>query len=231
MLNSSNGLFFFKFRFKDGMDAMLENGPWFIRNNPVIMKNSSYARAMIEFRADGELKDTIVVAMCLSCKVFGHVLDECPKNIVSYVAKNLKNRRQSVRGVQVGPKVSFKPIKQVYRPVSNRNNASSSGKKKQAVVASKDVSNSNPFDVLNSVKNDDDLGTNGVLSKSAGNGPNSDVFPSDHRLFNVTYSSTSTTPIVERIDKIERKIIDGKLALVDDDGKPLPKVVSTAKYG
>nr|GEV68863.1 hypothetical protein [Tanacetum cinerariifolium] len=38
---------------------------------------------------------------------------------------------------------------------------------------------------------------------------------------------TSNTPIVERIDKIERQIIDGKLKLVDDDGKSLPKVVST----
>nr|GEV19675.1 hypothetical protein [Tanacetum cinerariifolium] len=38
-------------------------------------------------------------------------------------------------------------------------------------------------------------------------------------------SSTSTTPIAERIDKIERQIIDEKLTLVDNDGKTLPKVV------
>ncbi|GKG18341.1 reverse transcriptase domain-containing protein, partial [Tanacetum coccineum] len=38
MLNSSNGLIFFKFSSKDGMDAMLENGPLFIRNNPFILK-------------------------------------------------------------------------------------------------------------------------------------------------------------------------------------------------
>nr|GEX13794.1 retrovirus-related Pol polyprotein from transposon TNT 1-94 [Tanacetum cinerariifolium] len=31
----------------------------------------------------------------------------------------------------------------------------------------------------------------------------------------------------EMIDKLERQILDGKLILVDDDGKPLPKVVST----
>nr|GEX48197.1 hypothetical protein [Tanacetum cinerariifolium] len=30
-----------------------------------------------------------------------------------------------------------------------------------------------------------------------------------------------------RIDKLKRQIIEGKLTLVDDDGKPLPKVVST----
>ncbi|GKA06995.1 zinc knuckle CX2CX4HX4C containing protein [Tanacetum coccineum] len=89
---------------------------------------SSYARAMIELRADVELKDTIMVAMpkligegfymcticveyewkpptCSSCKVFGHVRDECPKNIVSDVVKNLKTPRQAARGVQVGPKL------------------------------------------------------------------------------------------------------------------------------
>nr|GEW68734.1 hypothetical protein [Tanacetum cinerariifolium] len=151
---------FFEFSSKDGMDAMLENGHWFIHNNLFILKRislnlnllkedvsnvpvwvmfhgipmtafsedglsgmSSYARAMIELRANVELKDTIMVAMpkligdglymctirveykwkplrCLSCKVFGHVLDECPKKIDSDVVKNLKNPRQAARGVQ-----------------------------------------------------------------------------------------------------------------------------------
>ncbi|GKA05016.1 hypothetical protein Tco_0684136 [Tanacetum coccineum] len=57
-------------------------------------------------------------------------------------------------------------------------------------------------------------------------GGNIGVSPSNHGLFHVTSSSTSTTPIVERIDKLERQIIDGKLILADDDWKPLPKVVS-----
>ncbi|GJS06369.1 putative reverse transcriptase domain-containing protein [Tanacetum coccineum] len=193
MLNSS----------KDGLDAMLENGSWFIPFNkdglsviatklgtPLTLDSytsnmcmqswdmSSYARAMIELRANVELKDTIIVSMpklfgegfymctirveyelkppsCSSCNVFGHVLNECLKSIISDVEKNLKNPRQAARDA----------------------------------IASKEVSNSNPFDVLNSVEKDNDL--------------------------------------VERIDKIERQIIDGKLTLVDDDENPLPKVVST----
>nr|GFA99588.1 hypothetical protein [Tanacetum cinerariifolium] len=63
----------------------------------------SYARVMIELRADVDLKDKIGMAMpkitreghytcnvrveyewkptrCLSCKVFGHIHEECPKN-------------------------------------------------------------------------------------------------------------------------------------------------------
>ncbi|GKC65919.1 hypothetical protein Tco_1098517 [Tanacetum coccineum] len=39
-------------------------------------------------------------------------------------------------------------------------------------------------------------------------------------------SSISTTLIVERIDKVKRQINDVKFTLVDDDGKPIPKVVS-----
>ncbi|GJR45181.1 RNA-directed DNA polymerase, eukaryota, reverse transcriptase zinc-binding domain protein [Tanacetum coccineum] len=31
-------LFFFQFSSKDGLNAMLENGPWFIRNNLLILK-------------------------------------------------------------------------------------------------------------------------------------------------------------------------------------------------
>ncbi|GJS91400.1 hypothetical protein Tco_0774036 [Tanacetum coccineum] len=41
-------------------------------------------------------------------------------------------------------------------------------------------------------------------------------------------SGTSTTPIVKRIDKLERQIIDGKLTLVDDDRNSLPKLFSMA---
>nr|GEY83621.1 hypothetical protein [Tanacetum cinerariifolium] len=42
--------------------------------------------------------------------------------------------------------------------------------------------------------------------------------------WNVETSSTSTTLIVDKIKKLEKLIIDGKVNLVDDDGKPLTKV-------
>ena len=35
---------------------------------------------------------------------------------------------------------------------------------------------------------------------------------------------TITTPIVEKIKKLEKLIIDGKVTLMDDDGKPMKKV-------
>nr|GEW25236.1 hypothetical protein [Tanacetum cinerariifolium] len=223
MFRSTNELFFSS---KDGIDAMLETGPWFIWNNSFILKRwdsdvnlikknvgnvpvwvklhgvpmiafiedglsaiatklgtplmldsyisdmcmhswdmSSYARAMIELRAYVKLRDTILVAMYKL--VFGHVLDECPKKIILDEVKNLKNPRQGIRGVHVGPNVGFKPVKQVYKPVSNKNGANTSGKKMQAEVPRKELSNSNPFDAFNFAKNNDDLGTNGGNSKSA----------------------------------------------------------------
>ncbi|GJX38654.1 putative reverse transcriptase domain-containing protein [Tanacetum coccineum] len=38
MFSSSIGLFSFQFSSMDELDAMLEDGPWFIRNNPLILK-------------------------------------------------------------------------------------------------------------------------------------------------------------------------------------------------
>ncbi|GJT76566.1 hypothetical protein Tco_1043291 [Tanacetum coccineum] len=107
---------------------------------------SSYARAIIELRANLELKENIV---------------ECPKNLGTSETKNLKKPSQTPRGVLVGPNVGFKPAKQVYQPVSKKPTANTSGNKKKNVVPNKEVSKSNSFDVLNLVENDAALGTNG----------------------------------------------------------------------
>nr|GEY52715.1 hypothetical protein [Tanacetum cinerariifolium] len=106
----------------------------------VVPVESSYARVMIELRADVELKDNIVVAMprikegyytynirveykwkppmCACCKVFGHIHEECPKNIGAGATKNLKKTSQTPKGILVGQKMGFKP-KQVLTSVNN----------------------------------------------------------------------------------------------------------------
>ncbi|GKA93918.1 ribonuclease H-like domain-containing protein, partial [Tanacetum coccineum] len=263
MFSSSTGLFSFQFSSMDGLDAMLENGPWFIRNNPLILRKwhpdenllkedvstipiwvklhgvlvttfsedglstistklgttlmldsyiadmwmqswdrSGYARAVIELRADVELKDNIVAAMpkitmegyytcnihveyewkpfrCACCKVFGHVPEECLKNIGTDATKNLKNTSQTPKGIPVGQKIGFKP-KQVYQPVSKTSTAKTCGKK------------------MNNSESDKE----GTINVSSG-----------------------YTPIGEKIDKIERQIFEGKLRFVDDDGNPLVPTV------
>ncbi|GJS26471.1 putative reverse transcriptase domain-containing protein [Tanacetum coccineum] len=213
------------FSYVDDLDPMLDNGPWFIRNNPLILKKwdpsedglsaiatklgtplmlhyytydicmeswgrSSYARSMIELWADVELKDTIMVDMpkivgkgfytctirveyewkhprCACCKVFSHIKDECSKNLDSDVAKKSKISSQAPKGVPVGPKVGFKPTKQLYTPVSKKNNVNTSGNKKNDVESTKEI---------------------------------------------------------------KRLIIDGKVTLVDDEGKPLENVDSSGDH-
>ncbi|GJR30484.1 retrotransposon protein, putative, ty1-copia subclass [Tanacetum coccineum] len=225
MLNSSTRLFSFQFSSMDG-------GPWFIRNHPLILKkwnpdvnllkedvgnvlvwvklHGFPVTAFIEddlsaiaTKADIELKDTIVVAMpkligegfytctvrieyewkpprCMCCKVFGHIQEECPKNLGLGVAKNLKKPSQAPKGVSVSSKV----------------------------------------------ENDVDLGTNGGTSNLVSKEPNS----SESSFWNVESSSTSTTLIVDKIEKFKKLIIDGKVTLVDDEGELVKKVDYPGNY-
>ncbi|GJV91819.1 cytokinin dehydrogenase 3-like protein [Tanacetum coccineum] len=206
---------------EDGLSAIAIGTPFMLDSytSDMCMQSwgrSRYARAIIELRADVELKDAIMVSMpklvgegfytctirvkyewkppmCACCKVFGHVQDKYPKNIGLNVVKNLKNPSQAPRGILVCPKVGFKLVKQVYKPVSKKNNSNTSGNKKKDDEPRKEVSNPNPFDVLNSFENDVDLGTNGGTSNLASKEANF----SGSLFWNVGSNSTSTTPIDE----------------------------------
>ncbi|GKB00084.1 hypothetical protein Tco_0828077 [Tanacetum coccineum] len=156
---------------------------------------SSYARAMIDLRADVELKDNIMAAM-----------PKITRNIGDGATKNLKQTSQTPKGILVGQKLGFKP-KQVYQSLLKKYIANTCGKKMNKSESTKEVSKSNPFEVLTSSDNDVDLGTNGGISNSV-----------DKGTINV---SSSNTPIGEKIDKIERQICEGKLRFVDDDKNPL----------
>ncbi|GJU51167.1 zinc knuckle CX2CX4HX4C containing protein [Tanacetum coccineum] len=106
-----------------------------------------------------------------------------------------------------------------YRPVPKKYNASSSGNKKKGVEPTIEVSNSNPFDVLNSVDNNMEFSTNEGTTNLVNNRATS----SGSSFMNIDNNGefASNTPIGEKIDKIERQICEGKLRLLDDDGNPL----------
>ncbi|GJZ22652.1 gag-aspartyl protease domain-containing protein [Tanacetum coccineum] len=152
------------------MDAMLENGPSFIRNIPLILKkwipNDNLLKddvcnvpvwvnfhdvPITAFSVDG----LSAIATKHGCKVFGHVMYE---------------------EFEVG----FKPIKQVNQPVSKKN----------------------------------DLAEQGV---------NSDVVSSAIGTSSKAFGSPITSPLAERINDLERQMLDVELVLMDDDGKPLKK--------
>ncbi|GKA72280.1 reverse transcriptase domain, reverse transcriptase zinc-binding domain protein, partial [Tanacetum coccineum] len=137
MFSSSTWLFSFQFSSMEGLNAMLENGPW-----------SSYARAMIELRADVELKDNIVAAMP---KINREGYYTCTGETM-----NMKKTSQIPKAFLVGQKIGFKP-KQGYQPVSKKTTANTSANKKKNVDPPKEVTN--PFEVLTSVENDEDTST------------------------------------------------------------------------
>ncbi|GJU56416.1 hypothetical protein Tco_1230130 [Tanacetum coccineum] len=114
--------------------------------------------------------------------------------------------------------MGFKPQKE-YRPVTQKPNASSSGNKKKGVEPTIEVSNSNPFDVLNSVDNNREFGTN----RRTNNLVNNEATSSRSSFININNDGdcASHTPIGAKIDKIERQIGEGKLKLLDNDGNPL----------
>nr|GEY55071.1 RNA-directed DNA polymerase, eukaryota [Tanacetum cinerariifolium] len=70
---------------------------------------------------------------------------------------------------------------------------------KKCVVPNIEVSNSNPFEVLNSVDNDMELGTNRGTTDLVNNGATS----SGSSFMSVDNSSTNTTPIKDKIRKFE----------------------------
>nr|GEV62963.1 hypothetical protein [Tanacetum cinerariifolium] len=176
---------------------------------------SSYARVVIELRADVELKDNIVVAMprikreghylcnvrveyewkpsrCASCKVFGHIHEKCPKNTCAGEKKTVKKPSQTSRGDE--PTI--------------------------------EVNNSNPFNVLNSIDNDVEFGTNGETTNLVNNGATS----SGSSFMNVDNSSSVTTIIIEKIEKFEDLITSGQAILVDKDDNPLKKIEFSSEY-
>nr|GEW43262.1 hypothetical protein [Tanacetum cinerariifolium] len=209
---------------EDGLDAIFENGTWFIRNNPLILKKwhsnenilkedvsnvpvwvKLYGVPITAFNKDGlsaiatKLSTPLMIdsytsdmcvqswAMpkitreghytcnvyveyewkplrCSSCKIFGHVHEECPKNTGAGEKKTIRKPSQTLRGVPVGSK---------NRGTTNlvNNEATSSGSS------------------FMNANNDGEFASN--------------------------------TPIGEKIDKIERQICEGKLRLLDNDGNLL----------
>nr|GEX84287.1 hypothetical protein [Tanacetum cinerariifolium] len=252
------------------LNSMLENGLWFIRNHPLILRKwnpdvdilkedvgnvpvwvklhgvpitafsedglsaiamklgtplmldsytsdmclqswgrSSYSRVMIELRADVELKDIIVVAMpkimwegYYTCTVRVEYEWKLPRCLGCKVLNLKKNIDMFLK---------------ILLPNSN---------KKKCVVPTNEVSNSNPFEVVNSVDNDVELGTN----RKTTNLVNNEANLSGSSLMNVENSSTCTTPIIDKIWKFEDLLISGQVILVDKTSNPLKKVKCLGDY-
>ncbi|GJV59920.1 retrovirus-related pol polyprotein from transposon TNT 1-94 [Tanacetum coccineum] len=178
----------------EGLDAMLENGPWFIRNNPLILKkwhpDENLLKEDVSTVPLGKLHGVLwKPPRCASSKVFGHIHEECPKNTGAREKKTTKKPCQTSRVII----------------------------RKKGVEPTIEVSNSNPFEVLNSVDNDVELGTNANLINNA-------TTSSGSFFMNVDNISMGTTPILEKIRKFEDILTSGQIILVDNVGNPLKNV-------
>ncbi|GJR79015.1 hypothetical protein Tco_0149800 [Tanacetum coccineum] len=195
MLNSSTGLFSFQFSSMDGLNAMLENGPWFIRNHPLTLKSgtriddglSAIAMKLGTLLMLDLITTYNVLANLGACTRMSRAIERASsrcevEHTIEWLMPKLTGEGRSVQRIQT----CFK------KPTAN-----TSGNKKKGVEPTKE-------------------GT----SNLARIGANSSV----SSFWNVETSSTSTTPVVDKIEKLEKLIIDQKVTLVDDDGKPLKKV-------
>nr|GEW74332.1 hypothetical protein [Tanacetum cinerariifolium] len=189
----------------DGLNAMLKNGPCFICNHPLILKKCNL---------DVNLLKEKVRSVPVWVKLHGVLVTTFSEDGLGVITVKIGSP------IMLESYTYYMCLQSWGRPVSKKPTASTSGNKKKGVEPTKEVSNSNPFNVINSVVNDVELRTNGGTSNLASNRVNS----SGSLFWNVETSSTSTTPIVDKIGKLEKLIIDEKVTLVDDDGKPLKKV-------
>nr|GEY11942.1 hypothetical protein [Tanacetum cinerariifolium] len=139
--------------------------------------------------------------------------------------KTLRMPSQTIRGVPVGLKIGFKPQKE-YRPIPKKIITSSSGNKKKGMEPTIEVSNSNPFEVLNSIDNDVELGTNGGTTNLV----NNEATSSGSSFMNLDNNSNGTTPIIDKIKKFKKLITSGQAILVDEAGNPLKKVEFLGDY-
>ncbi|GKD20758.1 hypothetical protein Tco_1222461, partial [Tanacetum coccineum] len=170
---------------------------------PVTAFSEDGLSAIVTKLADVELKDNIVVDMP---KITGEGYYTCNIHVDAGATQNLKKTSQTPKGIPVRQKMRFKP-KQLFQLISKNPTTNTCGKKMNNSVSTEEVSKSNPFEVLTTVVNDVDLGTNEGILNSA-----------DKETINV---SSSNTLIVEKINKIERQIREGKLRFMIDDGNPI----------
>nr|GEV31241.1 hypothetical protein [Tanacetum cinerariifolium] len=159
-------LFSFQFSSMDGLDAMLENGLWFIHNNLLVLKK--WHLVLKKWHPDVNLLKEDVGNVPVWVKLHGVPMTAFSKDGLSgrssyaramielrvdvelkdtIVVAKPKNIREGFYTCNIHVEYEWKPLRN----------------KKKNMEPTKDVSKSNPFDMLNLVENDVDLGPMGRL--------------------------------------------------------------------
>nr|GEW50480.1 hypothetical protein [Tanacetum cinerariifolium] len=211
MFSSSTGLFSFQFSSMDGLDAMLENGPWFIWNNPLILK---------KWHPDENLLKEDVSTNPVWVKLHGVPVTAFSEDGLSAIATKLADMELKDNIVVAMSKITREGHYTCNNTgVGEKKTVKKPSQTSQGVEPTIEVTNSNLFDVFNSVDNDGEFGTN----RGANNLINNEATSSGSYFMNIDNDKecASNTPIGVKIDKIERHIGKVKLRLLDNDGNPL----------
>ena len=195
---------------------------------------------------------------CDKCMIFGHTLTDCPKVVIPPVqpAKPVNDGFNTVnnkkKGKQGGPTIPSqggftKPVvgkKFQYQPKKTPPEPKKvdSTKKRNSDVASSSgtkISTSNQFDALNmddtdafgipNIDNNKDVDSGRRMEVNKDESLNGNASQEPLVSDSMGTKEVGSTPIVEKIEKLEKLLIDGKATLVDDDGHPIPSTSSTKR--
>ncbi|GJZ02974.1 probable leucine-rich repeat receptor-like protein kinase [Tanacetum coccineum] len=161
----SMGLFSFQFISIDGLDDMLENGPWFIQNHSLILK---------KWHSDENLLKEDVSTVPVWVKLHGVPVTAFSEDGLSVIANKLGRLSYARVMIELQADVELKDNVVVAMPKITREghytcNVRVDSNKKKGVEPTTEVSNSNPFNVLNSVDNDVEFGANGGTTNLVNN--------------------------------------------------------------
>ncbi|GKA94634.1 ATPase, F1/V1/A1 complex, alpha/beta subunit [Tanacetum coccineum] len=203
---------------------MLENGTWFIRNNLLILKKWNPDENLL--KEDVSIVLVWVKLHCVPVAAFGedglsviatklgtpllldsYTSDMCMQSWGRDITHVMSMLGMSGNLLGVHLVRLFGHIHEEYpknKGAGEKKPVKMPSQTSRGVEPTIEVSNSNPFDVLNSVVNDVEFVTNEGTTNLVNNG-----------------ATSSGSSFSEKIDKIERQICKGKLRLLDNDRNPL----------
>ncbi|GKA58749.1 hypothetical protein Tco_0758062 [Tanacetum coccineum] len=202
-----------------GLDALLENGLWFICNNPRILKKWNPNVNL--------LKEDVVPLLLIDTHLMldSYTSDMC---IQSWGRSSYARALIEVQAdVELKDNIVVAMPKLVgggdectkNKDLDVANNMKKTSKTHRGVLVGPKVGFQPTKQVYRQVSKKSNVSISGNKKK--------DVEPT---IENVDSSSTSTTPVVEKIDKMERLIIDRTATLVDDEGKLLTSFDSSGDH-
>ncbi|GJW20569.1 zinc finger, CCHC-type containing protein [Tanacetum coccineum] len=183
----------------------------------LVLECDNLVMSMPNLKGTGYTKETIRVeyewkpSLCSTCLIFGYSLDICPKASKRVVNKMDKGKGGSsgaddegfveVKKKKLGAKQSTQGANQKTTPSVGKKNVSTSGNVTFFL--------SNSFEALNvenSISEEVEMGNKASTS-------------------GVQEEGQSSTPLVKKINMFEKQLLEGNCVLVDDDGKPLKRLI------